>query len=215
MKFETFNSDELQSLKLFHNRVGRIWATRIIKENLLGSEIKMTVHRSGEMEVERIFPSEDDLSSFLVHLRPIISKKEPTYYYKIINIVRRRLSEERCRICLNQFVSTFAENIKEIDPRLIVETIFKDKEDVRLEKTEYDSEEIFLLYLNGYYFHDDILKVERLESFKCDYFNNASEIFAKSLFISMAIQYLTFISNVDYFIVSRILADLNDTPSVN
>jgi|WetSurMetagenome_2_1015567.scaffolds.fasta_scaffold115946_1 hypothetical protein len=214
MKFERFNSDERQSLKLFHNRVGRIWATRIIKENLLGSEIKMTFHRNGEMKAESVFPSEDDLCSFLVHLRPFILQEDPIYYHKIIKILRGRLSIGGCcRICLNEYLSTI--NINEIKPSLIVNTIFKENNSVKLKTAEYTSNDIFNLYLNGYYFHNDIQKLNKLNSFKSNFFKGGAENFSKLQLISRAIDLFSFVSNIDNLIVGTILADQDNTTDGN
>jgi hypothetical protein len=184
--------------------------SKIIKEELLGYETKFVFYRDGRMSVERTFPNEDDLRSLLIIIRPFTLNNDPIYYLKIISIIRKRLSGKSCSICLNEYVSIFKTSIEKSERKLRVEIVNGGKDHLQIEANDYSMKEIYDLYLNGHYFHHDIPKIEKLESFKSDYFQDAGEVYAKSMLLGMIIEYFSFFNNLDYYIISDIISEVDN-----
>ena len=211
MKFKEFTTEELFSLRLFHNQVSQMRESKIIKEELLGYETKFTFHRDGRMFVERTFPNEDDLRSLLIIIRPFTLNNDPIYYLKIISIIRKRLSEKSCNMCLSEYLRISITSIEKRERMLRVEIVKSGKDDLQIEANDYSMKEIYDIYLNGHYFHHDIPKIKKLESFKSDYFQDAGEVYAKSMLLGMIIEYFSFFNNLDYYIVSDIISEVGNT----
>ena len=60
----------------------------------------------------------------------------------------------------------FNEGIKHSGMNLQIDSISKIGESINIDSTKYQIEDIFKLLINGYYFHEDISKIEQLESLK-------------------------------------------------
>jgi len=207
MKFNKFTKEEILSLRLFHNRVNQMKESRIIKENSLRYHISFKINQTKGFNLERTFPDEDDLRSFLLIIRPFTLNNEPIYYHKILSILRNRILEEKCRRCLHECLRNFNEHIRHGGMDLRINSVSKIGENIKIDTNEYQKVNIFNLLLNGYYAHQDISKIKILESFKDDYFMNAGEVIAKTMFIDMIIAYFSFFNFLDYYIISNIISD--------
>jgi len=210
MKFQKFTNEELLFLKAFHNRVAQMKESRIIKENSLGYHISLNFNCTKGFNLERTFPDEDDFRSFLLIIRPFTLNNDPIFYHRILSIIRKKILEEKCLICLNECEGRFKEHIRNRGMVLRINNISKIGENTKIDKNEYQMENIFKLLLNGYYAHMDILKIKELESFKDDNFMNAGEAIAKTMFIDMLIEYFSYFNFLDNYIISNIISDKKD-----
>jgi hypothetical protein len=205
IEFQKFTNEELLSLQLFHDRVSQMNESRIIKEKSLGCQITLNIDRTIGLSLEKRFPDEDDLRSFLLIIRPFTLNNEPINYHRILSILRENIIEEKCRRCLHECLRSFNEQITHNGINLQINSICAIGDNIKIDTTEYEMESIFNLLLNGYYAHQDISKVKELECLKDEYFMNAGEAVAKEMFIGMLIEYFSFFNFLDYYIISNII----------
>ena len=206
MQFKNFSREDILPLRLFHDRVKKMNESRIIKENSLKYHISFNINRNEGFRLEKIFPDEDDLRSFLLIIRPFTLNNEPIYYHRVLSIIRKNIIDEKCRRCLNEGLRIFNENAKHGGMNLRINSVSKNGENITIETNEYSNDDIFNLLLNGDYFHQDISKIKQLESFKSDYFKDTGEILAKRMFLDLIIDYFSFFNVLDYYIISDILS---------
>ena len=210
MRFKKFSREDILALKLFNDRARQLRDSRIIRDNSLRSHISLNINRTTGLRIEKTFPDEDDLRSFLLIIRPFTLNNEPIYYYRILSIIREHIIDERCRICLNECLRIFNETIKHGGMNLCIHSISTNGENRQINTDNYSDEDIYNLLLNGYYFHQDISKVEKIGRFKDEYFKDIGGFFAKSMFIGMVISYFCFFDFLDNYIVSTILSNMQD-----
>jgi hypothetical protein len=146
----------------------------------------------------------------LLIIRPFTLNNEPIYYHRILSIVREKILEEKCRRCLSECLRGFNERIEHGKINLQINSICENKKNIKINKNIYKIEDVFDLLLNGYYFHQDISKIRKLESFRDIYLMNIGEDIAKTMFIDMLIEYFSFFNFLDHYIVNNITQDEKD-----
>lgn len=167
----------------------------------------MIIERNKGFSLKTTFPDEDDFRSFLLIIRPFTLNDDPIYYRKILSIIRGRILEEKCFRCLNECLRRFNEGIKHSGMNLQIDSISKIGESINIDSTKYQIEDIFKLLINGYYFHEDISKIEQLESLKDDYFLDIGDKIAKTMLVDMVDAYFSFFNFLDYYIISEIISE--------
>jgi hypothetical protein len=141
-----------EKLIVFLNRVERISASTYITNPTQvswGFEVNKDTPVIKKSLVE---PPEEILKSFLLDFRPFISKKEPVYLDGIYNICERRLLNDKFKLWLQQSRELWrkAHNLSPVR--------------LKLNDHTYAPEEIANIWINGWYFHDDIQKYEALKT---------------------------------------------------
>jgi hypothetical protein len=167
--FDKFNEKELRSLKLFHKQVEMIWESRIIKTDSLRSNIHFDFTRSDDA-VTAQFPDEDDLRSLVTLVRACLLQNNSIFHKTILGILQRHSVGETYSY-LKKSSELFFRSLNGVG--LIT----------HIDGQEFSDEQIFDMWLNGYYFHFDDQKTKGLESF------GNQDYMAKSSLVSMLIAY--------------------------
>ncbi len=140
-----FSSSELSTLKLFFETVMSVYRLSNIKKVSTTMRISLT-----NMKFNGTSPSEEDKSSFLHKIRPLILQKEITWTPNIINSLSKNIQSEQFRKLMNNLKSFFNCN----DPYSI---------DYAIDGGKIYNDNILKLWLNAYEYHRDIDKLEELK----------------------------------------------------
>ncbi|MBO8128972.1 MAG: hypothetical protein H0Z39_07210 [Peptococcaceae bacterium] len=150
--FNNLASCEKRSLTTFCDRAKALMSRRMLKNGLPKIELKETISLNPPtFECEATLPDEEEFRSFLIDLRTFISEKEPNYFYKVYNILHRKLNDKALKDKLVLVRKEFSQALKQGPISIINGT------------KKYTPKYIINLYLNGRYFHDDEEKRIELE----------------------------------------------------
>lgn len=144
-------SDQEQ-LELFVRRVQELVDTRLFRSNqLFNYQPKLAIVQGQPISVEAQNPDEDDLKSFLVTFRHFTMKDEPTYFYHVCNTAYMRFTPSQA-----------TERDKLADARKIWQAAEKGAEVFIVDGKRLNPTEIYDMYINGLYFHNDPNYVKKL-----------------------------------------------------
>ncbi|HDZ01485.1 MAG TPA: hypothetical protein ENH52_08490 [Nitrospirae bacterium] len=123
--------------------------TKIVKDGF-NSSITIKYEAEKGLHFQSVHPDEEYFRSFLLTFRKFVSEKEPIYLYRIYNICQQYLTNEKDKEYLVKSRNIWKDTLKSSGLKLI------------LNGREMSPEVVTDLWINGYYFHDDIEKVNAL-----------------------------------------------------
>ncbi|MCR4320416.1 MAG: hypothetical protein NUV74_08820 [Candidatus Brocadiaceae bacterium] len=141
--------NHIDQLNLFKTRVDELRQTKIVKEGF-NSSITVKYEAQKGLHFQSVHPNEEYFRSFLLTFRKFVSEKEPIYLNRIYNICQQYLTNEKYKEYLVKSRNIWRESLKS--------TGFK----LTFNGREMSPEVVMDLWINGYYFHDDIEKVNAL-----------------------------------------------------
>ena len=139
----------IDQLNLFKLRVDELRQTKIVKDGF-NSSITMKYEAEKGLHFQSVHPDEEYFRSFLLTFRKFVSEKEPIYLNRIYNICQQYLTNEKHKEYLVKSRNIWKDALKSSGFKLT------------LNGKEMSPEVVTDLWINGYYFHDDIEKVNTL-----------------------------------------------------
>jgi hypothetical protein len=184
LKFHGLTEYELDSLKLFHEQIEKINNSRIIEKDSLKGSTHIEINENG-IKAEANLPDDDDLRSLLLLISPLVRTKERINYNEILSILRNRSENNESRSYFDLLQTQYKASLKS---------------GLRYGANgkEYGDEDIFRLLLNGYYFHSDDDKREKLEDLK------GLPYAAESALLGTLCVHVSWLRFIDKLIVDRI-----------
>lgn len=149
LRFDPLTKKELDSLRLFHEKVTEINESRIIKTNSLKGEVYIELNPDG-IKKDANLPDEDDLRSLLLLISPLVRTNERTHYNNIISILANNAKNEDTRSYFKLLQERYSASL---NSGLRYGANGK----------EYSDVDIFKLLINGRYFHCDDNKRDKLK----------------------------------------------------
>jgi hypothetical protein len=159
IKFNTFTEDEMIRLKLFHEKCTQISDTSFIKDGTFNSSFSLQIDRAnGENNAIFQGPKEEEIRSIILLVRQIkLQNEEPVILIeRILNILKNRASNEETRLYLKALSRSYKDRSSETsftlrgpDPKFIYKY--------------YNDLDIFRLWVDGYFFHNDRSKRQVLD----------------------------------------------------
>ena len=147
--------DPEQQLDLFMQRINELRSRPLYKiSGGLGGSFNISREGEGppQVSIQLRFPDEEDLRSFLLIFRQFISRKEPVFVGKIYTLCYCALeSDDLLRDRFAAWYGTWQQTAKEI------------AEGIQFKGPTISPVELADLWIDGYYFHNDADKYERLE----------------------------------------------------
>lgn len=141
----------IERLKLFKRRADELGNLRLVR-----SEAKMHFRISWDAESKLLRhqitePDEEDLRSFLMLFRRFISESEQVYINRVFNDCLRFLSDDVLKEEIQKAKEAWQTGMHLGLVRMYVD------------ETNLAPEYVLDLWINGYYFHDDVEKLAELE----------------------------------------------------
>jgi hypothetical protein len=142
---------ECEQLELFVARASDLENSRLLR-NDFNPSFSIRWDRVQGLRFESTEPDEEDLRSFLLTLRQFISNDEPIYLFKVYNLCHQHITSDELKGYLIEARQAWSQQLKQGGIRLIVNG------------QEISPEYITNLWINGYYFHNDPVKMRTLRS---------------------------------------------------
>jgi hypothetical protein len=157
-EFETvevkFTPDELPCLRQFIECSDALCRTSIVKR---GFPITINLsYGEGKLAANWSRPTDDEMAAYLLRYRPFGLQNESTYFYKIVNILSKRIDNTNFRSSLRSLRDMFS-------GKHMQDTTLK----VEANNVILNSDTFFMDWLNGYQYHrapDAIQKVEAVHT---------------------------------------------------
>jgi hypothetical protein len=131
-----------EKLKLFVQRVEDLAKTTLAQK---GMNPGLHYHATQvSFEIELVEPDEEEFRSFLVTFRQFISEEEPVFLSHIYNICSRRVVSDELKDLVVGSRKIWADTQKVSGIQLIIDG------------TEMPAREIWKIWINGRYFHNDL-----------------------------------------------------------
>jgi hypothetical protein len=159
IKFNAFTEDEMIKLKLFHEKFTQIVDTSFIKDGTFASSFSLTIDRV-KRENNAIFhgPQEEEIRSIILLVRQIkLQNDEPVILIeRILSILKNRSANDKTLLYLKALNRNYKDRSGE--PSFVLRgpapgCIYKDHNEL----------DIFKLWVDGYYFHNDLSKRQVLD----------------------------------------------------
>lgn len=146
------NRTTRQRFELFVARASELEGLRLFKQGMQ-AEYKISGNAvDGKLILTSKEPDEEDLRSFLMSFRKFISNDESIFINKIFNDCETSLSDTTIVAELRQARAEWKKILKNIGGL-----------QVAIDGKSITSEYVLDLWINGYYFHDDVEKAAKLE----------------------------------------------------
>lgn len=140
-----------EQLELYIERVKELEDTRMLR-NGFDTSLSMKWDRIQGIRFESNEPDNDDLRSFLVTFRQFIMHEEPIYLDKIYNICHQYITSNILKGYLTESREIWKKQLSHGRLGLVI-------------NEKYISPEyVTNLWINGYYFHNDPIKLRKLKS---------------------------------------------------
>ena len=195
LKFKPFNAEQLEFMRRFHERIEYIRNSRIIRTDSLNGSIHMDFKRGS---IESDFPDDDDLRSLLVLIRPCLLQEEPTFFVKILNILKMNSADDNTFLYFKRVLQSYYESLK--DERGLK---------LNIGKKLYNDEQLFDLWIHGFLFHEkDEDKRKELENLK-----DMQYAIMRSVIITTQ-TYLTWFCLIDSVLMYKVLSSNSGTFSI-
>lgn len=140
-----------QRIKLFVRRVEELRNRRMVQE-AEGMGFSLKADRVTGVSASLNFPDEENLRSFLLIFRQFIAPKEPIHINKICNLLFQGL---RTNNDLRNYLVQAREQWQQ--------TLGKNGAGIKFEEQTLSTKDVANLWINGYYFHNDLEKYDQLE----------------------------------------------------
>jgi hypothetical protein len=141
-----------ETLRRFVYHVDQLQARRIIREEDLRSSLNINFAKGGPLTVRHHEPDEEDLRSYLLDFRKLVSDREPVFVYRVFKVAHRHVSSDEIVAGLARARAAWRDALQQGDIRFVVNDI------------DLTPETIMDLWINGWYFHDDVEKRRKLEA---------------------------------------------------
>ena len=174
----------LDQLGLFRDRAEELKNTRFIKD---GYSPNITI-KLDRMEGSRFIskePNEEDLRSFLLTFRLFVSPKEPVFLNRIYNLCQKAITSEMLR----DYLINARKAWKQMHKSIGIKLVYNEK--------KLTPEYVTDLWINGYYFHNDLKKMNILRQLlphvrmlaRTQFLNFLVEATRQVLYVSNIIRY--------------------------
>lgn len=147
-----FEDKELDAIRRFSDFARELCAVKIFAE---GAQTSVTLSFDlieGESTYSTIQPNPDDLIIYLHKLRPFVLQKEDTSFFRIANIIKRRINNAAIR----EFVAEQRDEYSGKAQFSQVQFVGNGK--------PINAEPILTKWLNAFHYHRDIDSIKELES---------------------------------------------------
>jgi hypothetical protein len=151
----TFTADEQARLRQFVDCSDALRRTTIVQRSFQTTSFGLR-YSERKLAVNWTRPPDDEMYAFLHKYRPFGLKNEPTYFYKIVNLLSKNVDNGDFRASLRTLRDMFS-------GKQMQDTILK----VEVNNVALNSDAVFMDWLNGYEYHrapDAIEKVEALHT---------------------------------------------------
>lgn len=128
---------------LYVERVSELHRLRVVRENAIGYEFNFHWNRDNGTRLRLRQPDEEDLRSFLLSFRHVVSKKEPVHVNRIHNLLWEELDSDPIREGLNEAKARWKRACRAGVIALNINGV------------ELPSDELLDMWINGIYFHND------------------------------------------------------------
>jgi len=195
VKFNSFDEDEMVLLKLFHEKCIQIAESQFIQRGEFNASFTIHVDKiKGEINTSLHMPEEADIRSILVLVRQITLQNEDTNILieRILNILKYRSANERTKLYIQNLTRKYKDRSSEPCCKL------------RGRYGEYNEMEVFDLWVNGYFFHNDNDKRKKLDDLMEWPPMKAA---AKDILIKIVIDSCNWASSIDAILINTILQE--------
>lgn len=166
-----FPDDEIERLFEYTQYAQELEQTSIVRD---GANLQLIIrgeNATKSLKYSWTLPPDDDISALLHKLRPFVLENERTSFYRVVNILNRRLDRDEIRTVLNAQKYEYSGRA------------FLDQLSIKLDESPVNSEDMLKKWLNASEYHRDKDKQDELRVLET-WFPNA---FSRGLFISMII----------------------------
>lgn len=139
-----------EQLGLFRFRAKQLEEARLLRNS---ASFGLTIRASSTegMSFSSQEPDEEDLRSFLLSFRQFILNDDPVYLFKIYNLCQKHITSDKLKKYLVQSREAWKKGLKKGGINLI------------FNEREITPEYVIDLWINGWYFHNDIEKLTKLQ----------------------------------------------------
>ena len=149
-------ADNAAILDLFVRRVEELLALRLVTSGQLAAKLTIKGSVGGPMSVEQAIPDEEDLRSFLLTFRQLVSDKEPVFLPSVANILWTAVETSDKREILAAARARYQRALRH-------GTLGFEHNGRR-----YSPEATLRQWINGHYFHNDPALAEQLRQRAAD-----------------------------------------------
>jgi hypothetical protein len=154
---------------LFVDRAEQLDRTTLVR-NRFASQLKVHFEQRLPPVISTVEPNEDSLRSFLLLFRQFLLADDPVFISAIFNLAERHLTSDELRDGIREARQAWRQTLSTGELRLVVN------------RAELTPETLLDLWINGFYFHNDLEKAARLRTL----FAPVGAI-ARTVFLSAAI----------------------------
>jgi hypothetical protein len=141
-----------ETLRRFVDRAEELQTRQIIQDDDLRSSLQIKGEMNQPVAMSHHEPNEENLRSYLMDFRKFTLKHEPVFINRVLNLAHRHITGEVLVRNLADARRGWKESMTHGDIAFLVNN-------ERLEP-----EHVLDLWINGYYFHDDLEKARKLEA---------------------------------------------------
>lgn len=142
-----------EQLSIFQERVKELKATRFLRTKKYFSIKLFFSEKLDEYKAESILPEEDDLKAFLLTLRQFVSSDEPIYLPKMFKLVISGINDKKLRDLIIPVQRSWNKNQFNVGIKYDINN------------QELKMRDIWDLYINGKYFHNDPDLIKKWDTF--------------------------------------------------
>lgn len=161
---DELDEEIIKKFKIFHQRAEDIYRNKFLRTSF---NSKITAEKNKPVKLENNFPEDDLLRSFVILIKPFYSKKDSISFNRICNIICNSDNDfsdnlieqtKKVREAWNKLMQT-----KESDSPPSGTVLVHNNEKLTASK-------LIDLYFNGYFFHTDLDKHEKIQFMKLPMF---------------------------------------------
>lgn len=175
----SFTQEEWTILNDYKLYADELYGIRLIKEGF-NSNIKLSYKRDKGVEIQTNLPDWEDVIVFLHKYRPFGLKDEPTYFYKVTNIISKNIENNYFRKFIKKQRNFFCG--KSMQNQIII----------KRDNIVINSEKILDKWLNAYEYHRDKEKQKFIEKIN----KIMPEEFSQAIFVCLLIDKGKAIGNI-------------------
>ena len=132
-----------ETLNLFVVRVEELLALRLVTSGQLTAQLSIKGTATGQISFSQSTPDEEDLRSFLLTFRQLVSEKEPVFLRSVANVLWVAVDDPAKREILEVARAQYDHALRQGSLRF------------EHNGTHYSPEETLRQWINGRYFHND------------------------------------------------------------
>ena len=152
------SESEFNTLKIYFQKAEELSNSRILQNGTPNISLTFRADVDKGFKESGKFPDEEDFRSMLMSLRVFYMNKEKISFFKVVNIIYKRLDDEEKKTILKSIRKIFSNALKGTARPGAFKIIYN--------KHQYTPQEIFDLFLNSVYFHTSEDKITEFNNLK-------------------------------------------------